>query len=208
MEYCNLPPIPPIEFTYQDKVQKPVLPYWYVECPVLEPEDEGLPQLEKEPTEEDLYPISKESIDEIKFSEGFVAYAYWDHSQYSIGYGSGTYPNGTRVQAGDVISQAEGEEMLKHLLDYYIKEVSSIVTVELNRHQLGALVSLAYNIGIGAFERSTLVRLLNQGNYTGAANEFQRWVYAGGSRNSGLASRRLRERKLFETIEADVNVIN
>jgi lysozyme len=141
--------------------------------------------------------ISQEALDEIKFSEGFSAVAYWDHSQWTIGYGSGTYTDGSVVQQGDTVTEAEAERMLMHLLEYYIEEVRTIVTADLSPNQLGSLVSLAYNIGIGSFESSTLVALLNAGDYQGAADQFLRWNRAGGEVLSGLIHRRTRERDLF-----------
>ena len=68
--------------------------------------------------------------------------------------------------------------------------------VPLNQNQYDALVSFTYNVGVGAYCGSTLVRKLNQGDYTGACNELRRWVYAGGKRVQGLANRREAERSL------------
>ncbi|RPI74763.1 MAG: lysozyme, partial [Desulfobacteraceae bacterium] len=67
----------------------------------------------------------------------------------------------------------------------------------LSQNQFDSLVSLVYNIGAGAFERSTLLRLLNQGDYTGAANQFCLWNKAGGKILPGLIKRRCEETLLF-----------
>ena len=64
------------------------------------------------------------------------------------------------------------------------------VTVPLHQHEYDAFVSLAYNIGEGAFCRSTLVRELNKANYLGACREILRWDYANGQRLPGLTKRR------------------
>lgn len=58
--------------------------------------------------------------------------------------------------------------------------VNEYVTVPLADHQFDALVSFVFNIGVGAFRRSTLLRLLNQGNYASVPAQLRRWIYAGG----------------------------
>ena len=76
--------------------------------------------------------------------------------------------------------------------------MASAVTVPLNQNQYDALVSLAYTIGLGAFRRSTLLQLLNAGNYTGAAEQFGVFVRSGSGVSPGLVVRRAAERRLFE----------
>jgi hypothetical protein len=73
------------------------------------------------------------------------------------------------------------------------------VTVELNQNQYDSLVSLTYNIGLGAFERSTIRRKLNAGDYRGAASAFKLWNKGGGRILRGLVNRRAREATLFLT---------
>ncbi len=68
----------------------------------------------------------------------------------------------------------------------------------LTQGQWDALSSFVYNLGPGALEKSTLLRLLNAGDYSGAAAQFDRWVYASGKKLSGLVKRRAAERALFE----------
>ncbi|MBL4860894.1 MAG: lysozyme, partial [Acinetobacter sp.] len=64
-------------------------------------------------------------------------------------------------------------------------------------NQFDALVSLAYNIGTGAFSGSTLVKKLNVHDIRGAADQFDVWVNAGGKRMQGLVNRRTVEKALF-----------
>lgn len=64
-------------------------------------------------------------------------------------------------------------------------------------HQLAAMSSLAYNVGINAFSTSTLLRLFLAGDIVGAANQFPRWNKAGGQEMPGLTTRRAQERALF-----------
>ncbi|MBE5528800.1 glycoside hydrolase family 24, partial [Laribacter hongkongensis] len=72
------------------------------------------------------------------------------------------------------------------------------VRVPLHQYEYDAFVSLAYNIGSGAFCGSTLVRKLNAGDYAGACAEIDRWTYAGGKRLPGLVKRRAEERARCE----------
>ena len=67
----------------------------------------------------------------------------------------------------------------------------------LTQNQFDALLSLEYNIGITYFKSSTLLRLLNQGKYNDAANQFDRWVYANKKKLAGLVKRRSIEKALF-----------
>ena len=67
----------------------------------------------------------------------------------------------------------------------------------LSQSQFDALVSLVFNIGGGAFRKSTLLQKLNAGDYAGASNEFMRWIKAKGRVLGGLVTRRAAERALF-----------
>ena len=87
-------------------------------------------------------------------------------------------------------------------MEYDLKKfesaVNSGVTVPINQNQFDLLVSLAYNIGIGAFKESTLLKKFNLGDYKGAAAQFNVWNKGGGKVMQGLMNRRAVERKLFE----------
>ena len=75
--------------------------------------------------------------------------------------------------------------------------INRLVKVPLKQNQFDALVSFVYNVGAGAFSKSTMLRKLNAGDYAGAANEFPRWINAGGKPVEGLRRRREAERKHF-----------
>ncbi|MEQ1307615.1 lysozyme, partial [Acinetobacter bereziniae] len=66
-----------------------------------------------------------------------------------------------------------------------------------SQNQFDALVSLAYNIGINAFQNSTLLKRLNALEYLGAAQQFDVWIKAGGKTVQGLVNRRAVEKALF-----------
>lgn len=110
----------------------------------------------------------------------------------TIGYGH-TY----NVKMGQTISVSQAELFLDHDYQDAEEQVLSLVKVPLTENQLGALTSFVFNLGSGNLSRSTLLRKLNQGDYTSAAEEFNKWVFAGGKKLNGLVKRRAEERELF-----------
>lgn len=81
--------------------------------------------------------------------------------------------------------------------------------VYLTANQKAALIDFVYNLGAGAFGSSTLLKKLNAGDYKGAADEFPKWVYAGGRVLGGLVNRRKIERDLFikDTLPKDIKLV-
>lgn len=110
----------------------------------------------------------------------------------TIGYG-----RTTGVKLGQTITQSQADAWVVEEYDAFEARVYRIVTVPLTANQLGALVSFAYNVGTGALASSTLLRLLNAGDYKGAAAQFARWNKAGGRVLAGLTKRRAAEAALF-----------
>ena len=96
-----------------------------------------------------------------------------------------------------VISIAQAEALLDADLEPARNAVNKYVSVPINDNQRAALVSLVFNIGTGAFIASTLLNVLNEYDYQGAAAQFDRWVYAGGKVSKGLQTRRAAEKALF-----------
>ena len=80
------------------------------------------------------------------------------------------------------------------------RRVMALVKVPLKQHQFDALVSFAYNVGLGNLKASTLLRKLNAGDYAGAALEFHRWNRSNGRVLPGLVRRRAAEALLFQGI--------
>jgi len=129
----------------------------------------------------------------IKVFEGLRLSAYQDAvGVWTIGYGTTT-----NVYPGMVITEARAEELLRDDLKRFESAVNQFVDAPLNADQFSALVAIAYNIGENAFASSTLLRKLNSNDYAGAAEEFLKWVYAGGRVLAGLVRRRNAERALF-----------
>jgi len=95
------------------------------------------------------------------------------------------------------ITKAQAEKYLIRDMQAAENLVDSLVTVPLNTNQTAALISLVYNIGGGNFSKSTMLKLLNAGDYAGAANEFPKWRKGGAMVLPGLVKRREAERELF-----------
>ena len=112
---------------------------------------------------------------------------------WTVGYG---HTNG--VKEGDEISPAEAEQLLVDDLTAIADDLNRLVNVGVTEGQYIALLSLAFNVGASAVKKSTLLFHLNHGRYDEAAEEFDRWIYAGGKPSEGLQRRRAAERKLFE----------
>ncbi len=101
------------------------------------------------------------------------------------------------VKLGMVWSAEQAEEALRREIAKFEDAVTRSVTVEVNQNQFDACVSLAYNIGVAGFQRSSILRRLNKGDRKGAAQAFHMWNQGGGRVLPGLVSRRAREAALF-----------
>ncbi len=97
-----------------------------------------------------------------------------------------------------MITEAHAAELLKDDVAEAKDAVNRLVTVRITANQFSALVCFVYNVGVGNFEHSTMLRLLNQGQYMAAAEQFMRWSKAGGVELPGLLARRRAEKALFE----------
>lgn len=146
---------------------------------------------------------SPDGIDFIKSFEGFKGKSYPDPktggAPYTIGYGTTVYPNGTKVRLGETISESTALAFLTTNLTAFENAVNTLVTVSLNQNQFDALVSFTYNLGRANFASSTLLKLLNAGDYDGASKQFIRWVSPGSSVEKGLTIRRKAEAELFNS---------
>lgn len=144
--------------------------------------------------------LSKEGLELLKKHEGFRSSAYLcPAGVWTIGYGSTFYEDGRKVSPGDKISEEEATRLLIKVAKDFEREILERVKVPLNSNQLSALVSFVYNIGVGAFSSSTLLRVLNQGNYQEASKQLLRWNKGGGRVLPGLVTRRKEEKQLFES---------
>ena len=103
------------------------------------------------------------------------------------------------VKLNRTISVAEAEVLLDHDYQEAEDDVLSLVTVPLKDNELAALTSFVFNLGATALSTSTLLKKLNRSDYRGAAEEFDKWVYAGSKKLNGLIKRRAEEKQLFLT---------
>ena len=143
--------------------------------------------------------LSKTGLDLIKQFESFRAAPYLCSAGVpTIGYGTTVYPNGIKVKLSDQkITQQLAETFLQHHVNVIEKDVSKLVKVTLSQNQFDALMSFVYNVGLGAFRDSTLLKLLNAGDIDNASKQFERWNKAGGKVSNGLTRRRNAEKALF-----------
>jgi len=147
---------------------------------------------------EKISQTSQKGIDLIKKFEGKRLEAYKCPAGIpTIGYGHTGKVDGKPVALGMKITEKKAEELLKEDLKTFEKGVLNCVKVPLTQGQFDALVSFSYNLGIGSLQSSTLLRLLNEKKYKEAAEQFGRWVKAGGKTLEGLVKRREAEKKLF-----------
>jgi len=135
-----------------------------------------------------------------KAEGGLYLKAYQDSGGvWTIGYGS-TYDfdKQRKVQQGDIITAEQAQKWLEITTSKDAAEIKNLVKVPLNNNELNALISFTYNVGLGAFKASSLLRLLNSGaDKKIVADQFDRWVFDNGVKVKGLISRRNAEKKLF-----------
>lgn len=133
----------------------------------------------------------------IEAREGLRLEAYPDPGTggepWTIGYG-----HTMGVHPGDIITAEEADTMLSSDLVWAETAVNGLVKVPLTQEEFDALVDFVFNIGTAAFANSTLLRLLNGGDYNGADAQFQRWDLADGRVLPGLLARRQAEAAMFK----------
>ena len=110
----------------------------------------------------------------------------------TIGYG---HTGG--VKEGDLITEQKAEQLLQDDLKKFENGVLRLVRVPLTQNQFDALVSFAFNLGVWNLGKSTLLKMLNDRDYKGAASQFIRWNKAAGKELAGLTRRRIAESELF-----------
>lgn len=152
------------------------------------------------------WPVIWPAVEEIARSEGCRLVAYRDIADiWTIGWG---HTKG--VKAGDAISQEEADKQLLDELHRVAEGVIALLTRDASTWQFGAMVSLAYNIGLRAFAQSSVLRAHNAGDFATAQRCFGLWNRAtiNGKRQevAGLTARRAREAALYGT-RTEVKVV-
>ena len=117
----------------------------------------------------------------------------------TIGYGNTYYPSGRKVTMQDkAITQPTAWWMFRETADKFAVDVDKLITSNVTQNQFNAIVSLAYNIGIGGLQRSSLLKKVNANpNDPTITNSFLIWNKAGGKVVNGLTKRRSIEAKLY-----------
>jgi len=144
--------------------------------------------------------VNKAGRDLIKQFEGCKLKAYkCPAGLNTIGFGLTFYPDGTKVKEGDVITQQQAEEYFNAVVDDFAKQVDVLVKSNVTANNFSAIVSFAYNVGIGNLKNSTLLKKVNANPKDATIPaEFRKWVRANGEVLKGLVRRRDAEAKLYE----------
>ena len=148
--------------------------------------------------------MNQAGINLIKKWEGLKLKAYLCSAGVpTLGYGTIKKPDGTKIQLGMICTEDEAEEWLKYEIEEKSKSIMKLIKIPLTDNHLAAIISLTYNIGEGAFAKSTLLKKLNAGDMQGAADQFLVWNKVKDPKTGkfvavkGLTNRREDERNLF-----------
>lgn len=138
--------------------------------------------------------INQAGIDLIREAEGMRLVAYrCPAGILTIGVGH----TGKDVHEGQTITEEQAVALLHHDLAWAEQAVVNEIRVPLTDNQFSALVSFVFNVGVGAFAKSTLRKKLNAGDYGAVPDELCKWTRSGGKVLPGLITRRQAEAKLF-----------
>jgi len=137
----------------------------------------------------------KNCIDLIKKFEGLKLESYkCPAGLWTIGYGNTQWENGIKVKENQVIDIQRAEK----LLTFWVSKYADRITVKCNQNQFDALVSFAYNVGIGNFDSSTLKKkVIANPNDSTIRDEFMKWINSRGKQLAGLVKRREAEANLY-----------
>ncbi len=137
--------------------------------------------------------------------EGCRLEAYRDAAGiWTIGYGHTSMAGPPQVRPGMRITRAEAREILRRDVARFARDVARVLGADaekLTPNQFGALVSFAYNVGIGNLKRSSVLKAVREGRHKDVPRLLLRWTKAGGRRLRGLVRRRRAEGRLWMTPE-------
>lgn len=130
----------------------------------------------------------------IKQYEGLRLQPYLCSANHlTIGYGHVILPN----EKFESITEVQANLILANDIGKFEKQVSELIKVQINDNQFSAIIALAFNIGVGNFKSSTMLKLINQNGLILAGCEFAKWVYVNKNPTLGLARRRAAEMNLY-----------
>ena len=129
---------------------------------------------------------------------GMASVPYCDFAGHpTIGWGHRILP---RERFSKPLTVAQSDDLLRSDLERFAAAVNSWVTAPITQSMFDALVCFVYNIGIGNFMKSTMLKLINAGDFVAAAHEFDKWTKAAGKVMPGLVTRRHNEEDLFNGV--------
>jgi GH24 family phage-related lysozyme (muramidase) len=141
---------------------------------------------------------SDNCINLIKQFEGFRSAPYLDAVNVAtIGYGTTMIDGKPVTLQTPPITEQRATELLRAYVENSSPKIIKACTHQLTQGQFDAIISFVYNLGIGNFQSSTLLKKLNAWDILGASLEFDKWVNAGGKKLPGLITRRAKEKALF-----------
>ena len=145
--------------------------------------------------------LSQKGKELIMQFEGCKLTAYQDSvGIWTIGYGNTFYEDGTPVKKGDIITHNRAIELFNLIVKKFEVSVDELVISNVNQNQFDAMVSLAYNIGLGNFKSSSLLKMVNKSpNDNTIYLQFLRWNKAKGKVLEGLTRRRMAESNLYKS---------
>jgi len=144
--------------------------------------------------------VTNDAIALLHKYEGLVLDAYLCPAKVlTIGYGNTFYEDGSKVKIGDKITKARADELFNNILENnFASPVRNLIKSKVTNNQFSALVSFAYNVGIGNLKKSTLLKMVNiNPNDPAIRRQFMRWNKAGGKELLGLTRRREAEANLY-----------
>jgi lysozyme len=144
--------------------------------------------------------VNENGLTLIRKFEGFRARAYRDAvGVWTIGYGHTSRAGPPQVKAGLVVTRARAAQILAKDVAMFAEGVAGLVTAVLNDNQFSALVSFAYNVGLGNFRKSSVLSAVNREDFEAVPRRLALWSRAGGRVLPGLVRRRAAEAALFAT---------
>ncbi len=148
--------------------------------------------------------MTREGLALIKRFEGYRGKAYRDPvGVWTIGYGHTSMAGPPSVSEGLEVSRVEADAILRRDVGQFARDVAACLRVALSPAQFSALVSFAYNVGIGNFRGSSVLKAVNGGDFAAVPRRLQLWTKAGGRVLPGLIKRRAAEAELFLGPAAD-----
>ena len=148
--------------------------------------------------------MSAAGLATVKEFEGLRLKAYkCPAAVWTIGYGHTSAAGNPIVTPEFVITKDEAEEILERDMVQYEDGVKKLVKVEITQGQFDALVDFAYNAGVGALQKSTLLKKVNAEKFDEVPAEFMKWTKGGGKELPGLVRRRRAEVKLWRGLDTE-----